>query len=425
MKTAVGKQTGLQVSLTVELAPEEFEPYWERAVSVLGREVREPGFRPGKAPSQIVVGKIGAGAVLDRAARLAVEKTYPRALEEQGLETVGEPRIEILKVARANPFIYRAVLAVPPEITLPDWRTIARSIPLEEAAVTEQEVASALQYLREARASCTEVSRPAARGDRVHVDFALRVAGKAVPRGESKNHPLILGEGRFLTGFEDQIIGMRVGEEKSFSLSVPPDFPQQAIAGQTLDVSVALRKLEERSVPELDDAFARSVGEFANAAALSRSVAEGLRLEKTGQARAARRGAILKAIAERARLEAPAALVEPELDRMIHELGHTLEDHGSNLSRYLAEIDKTEADLRVDWRTRAERRVKTSLIIRAIAKAERVTPTPAEFEARMQEVLRQFHSTKEAHSAFDPPELEAYTRGVLRTEKVLELLDSA
>lgn len=388
MKTAVVKHTGSRVALTVELTPEEFEPYWERAVSVLGREVHEPGFRPGKAPSQIVVGTIGEGAVLDRAARLAVGKTYARALEEQDLETVGEPRIEVLKVARANPFIYRAMFAVPPEIILPDWRRIARGIPLEAAAVTEQELSSALRYLCEARAVFTAVSRPAARGDRVHVDFVLRIEGKTVAGGESKNHPFILGEGRFLAGFEDQIIGMQVGEEKSFFLSVPPDFPQRTIAGQTLDVSVALRQLEERSVPELNDEFARSVGRFADAAALFGNVAEGLRLEKTEAAKVARRSAAIEAIAERARPEVPAALIEAELDRMIHEFGHSLETYGRDLSLYLVEVGKTEAELRADWRTRAERRTKAELIIRAIAKAELIAPGPGEVEARMQQVLQ-------------------------------------
>lgn len=411
-------------AITVELTADEFERYYDEATAHLAKGLTEDGFRPGHVPAALAASRVGERRILEQASRLALEHTYPDIIEDKGLEPIGAPKAEVLKVARQNPFIYRVEVPVAPEVTLPDWRRIAAGVARETVSVDDAEVAEALAYLQRSRATLTPVDRPAREGDRLEVDFMVTSGGVPVEGGESTNHPVILGEHRFVPGFEEALVGLKQDEHKTFSLRVPDDFSHKAIAGKDVAFAVTVRRLDERTVPELTDAFAQTIGTFPDLAALRESVREGIQAEKDEAVRNRRRERTLAAIAPQTTVEVPDRLVEAELERTVHEFGHTLEHSGTTLADYLAHLGKTEAAFREGLRPVAAARATHALIIRAIAKAERVAVSDAEVGERSRRILAQFHSAKEAESAVDPGDLAAYTRGVLRTEKVLALLDA-
>lgn len=425
MQVAVERKPQSVAAVTVELTADEFERYYNEALAELAKGLTEDGFRRGKVPRDVAAVRVGERRILEEAGRLALLRTYPDVVESNELEPVGTPRAEVLKVARQNPFVYRVEVPVAPDVALPDWRKIAAGVARETVSITDAEVAEALAYLQRSRAKLTPVDRPAQIGDQLEVDVTVRSGGAPVQGGESKNHSVILGEHRFVPGFEEALVGLKSGEEKTFALRVPDDFAHKAIAGKDVEFAVTVRRLDERMIPDLTDEFARELGKFTDLAALRESVRTGLYTEACEAARDRRRERILAAIAAQTKVEVPDRLVEVEVERVMHDFKHTLEHAGTTFTDYLAHLGKTEAAFREDLRPAAAERAGHSLIIRAIAKAADVSVSDAEVDERSRRILAQFHSVKEAGSAVDPGELGAYTRGVLRTERVLELLDAA
>lgn len=425
MQVTIEQKSQSVAAITVELGADEFERYYDEALAELAKGLTEDGFRPGKVPAEVAARRVGERRILEEAGRLALLRTYPDVVEGNELEPVGTPRAEVLKVARQNPFVYRVEVPVAPDVVLPDWRRVAAGVARETVSVSDAEVAEALAYLQRSRATLTPVDRPAHMGDQLEVDFTVHSAGALIQGGEGKHHPVILGEHRFVPGFEEALVGLQRGEQKIFSLRVPDDFSQKVIAGKDVEFAVTVERLDERIIPDLTDEFARKLGKFTDLAALREGVRQGLVTEKTEALRERRRAKILSAIAAQTKVEVPDRLMESEVERTMHDFGHTLEHAGTNLTDYLAHLGKTEAAFREGLRPAAAERAEHSLIIRAIAKAADVSVSDAETDERAGRMLAQFHSVKEAGSAVDPGDLAAYTRGVLRTEHVLELLDAA
>ena len=232
-----------EAEIEVILPFPEFEPHLKRAAAALSERIEIEGFRKGKAPYDVVKNKVGESVIYEEAAELAVRRTYPEVVtqireEKKGDFTpIGRPEITVTKLAPGNEFAYKIKLALLPAVALPDYKSIAQKIGAkkEEAAVSDEEVDKAVQWLRESRTTLVTVSRRAQKGDRVEVDFEIRHGGVKIEGGESRNHPLILGEHRFLPGFEDELTGLEAGEKKEFTLVAPADWRDKNFAGKPLD----------------------------------------------------------------------------------------------------------------------------------------------------------------------------------------------
>lgn len=299
--------------------------------------------------------------------------------------------------------------------------------------VTEAEIKGILDDIVKSRTVLKEVNRPARLGDRAEVDFEIKDKGAIIDGGKSENHPVVLGEDKFVPGFEAQIIGLKPGERKSFALKMPENYYQKSIAGKELDFDVALKRIQEMTPPKLDDQFVKSLGQFASRADLERNVREGLMLEKEAKEKERVRQAILKEIAGKTEVEISAALIERRLDTMIRGFDDELHQKGMELGLYLAHIKKTQDDLRRDWRARAEEQVKFDLIVKTIAKKERLKVSEEEVDQELQAVLQQYMLSgspdggvgpgPEALQNIDPEQLKNKIHGVLLNEKVFEFLE--
>lgn len=422
-----------EIEIEVTLIPPEFEFHITRAAALLSEEHEIEGFRRGKAPYEIVEKRFGEGMVLERAAELAVKKTYPEVMQKLIADgkiatthpPIGRPEVEIRAVGKKSEFIFRVKVALLPSLDLPGYKEIAGRVIKEKkkTIVSDEEVAKAVDWLLESRTTIVTVERPAAAGDRVEVDFEIRQDGVKIAGGDSQNHPLILGKGKFLPGFEEELFGMKAGDEKEITIKVPEGWHEKAVAGKTLDIKTEMKLVQERAIPELNEEFAKNIGNFDSLEALRENIREGLKLEKEEKEIQRIRARIADEIADGATGDIPDVLVASELDKMVADVRTNATQMGMKWEEYLAHIKKTEDDLRKDWKGDAERRVRVALCLREIAMNEHIEADDMEVERRAGEFLRQFQTAEDAAKTIDPDDIREYTRGVVRNEKVFEFLE--
>ena len=407
--------------LTVEISPIEAEVFFRKALNTLAHELDLKGFRKGNVPPSIAEPYIRQDALFDEAARMAIAETYPQAVAGHNLEPISKPDIEITKIAKGNAISYRVRVAVLPEIQLPDWKKIKAK--RNAVSVSPDELDKAIKYLQRSRAQHVAVTRPAALGDFAEVDFTIRMGGVILEHGSSQKHPVIIGEEKLMPGFEQELVGMRVGEEKTFSLAFPADWHQKQYAGKTAQCRAKLVSLLERKLPERDDAFAQSLGALKTFAELEASIREGVMREKEEAERARAQMEAISAIAAKTDTEIPDVLVLREVEKMFEDLSTRLEAGGLTLEAYLEHLKKSREALAHEWRNEAATRVKIALTLRALAQQEHITVAEAEREAKMQELAKSYASPHEARKQFSEDALQEYAEQALVNEKVLALIE--
>ena len=457
MKHTFSQLPKSEIEVAATIPFNEFEPFFKKAVNLFSAEIEIPGFRKGHAPEQMVKERAGEMKILERAAELAVRETYPKILTEKREKElsaghdflpIGKPEVTITKLAAGNDLEYKVKFAVLPEVKLPDYKSAAAKVKKEkrDISVSEEEIAKSLEWLQNSRATLITVDRPAMFGDRVEIDFEVRHGGVHPVRsqmpeapadppadrtsngvkiegGESKNHPFILGQGKFIPGFEDALLGVKAGEEKSFMLVAPPDWREIALAGKPLDFSVKMNLVQERKLPPFSDEFAKNLGGFESLEALKQNIREGLTSEKKDKESQRLHSEIISEIAKSAKIDTPQILVESELDKMFEELKLGVGNMGMKWEDYFLHIKKNQEELRREWQGEAERRVRIAFCLREIANREKIEPTKEEIDARANDFLKQFESVEDAAKKFDPEALREYTRGILRNEKVFDFLE--
>lgn len=436
-----------RLTISVQATHTELEPLLPRAAAAISEEMEIQGFRKGKAPYDVVKAKVGEFAILETAARRYIQNTFEEILKDverkeysgKSFEPVGEPEIAITKLALPNIaeqhaggrapediLEFRITLSLLPAIELPDYRAVAKRVLQTKhiAETTEDEVREAVGWLRESRTKLITVHRAAAMGDRVEADFEASSGGRALAGGQSKNHPFILGTGRFIPGFEHELIGMKSGEEKSFTLDAPPDWRDAALAGRAVTFGLTMNLVQERRVPEWDDELARTLGDFASTAAAERSIRDGITAEKAAKERERIRIAIASAIAAETRADIPETMIERESEKMTAELRKSISAMGLEFPRYLEHLKKNETDLAREWRPDAERRVKIALVLREIARREGIRPSAEEIEASAARALGHKNPADKGEPALDRKAFIAYHSGVARNEKVFRWLEN-
>ncbi|MBI4092761.1 MAG: trigger factor [Candidatus Kerfeldbacteria bacterium] len=418
MKTTVEKRPKNQVFLRIELEPASVEADIKSAVSRLSSSASFPGFRPGKAPYGVVAKKFGEQAILEEALENIVRRTYAAAVLENKLSTIGQPKIDVEKVAPGNPVVYTALVALLPDVTLPALNSL--KIEHTHVSVTDDDVAKSLEELRTMMAKENPVDRPAKHGDRVELDFDVVVDGVAVDGGTSRNHPAILGEENFVPGFEEQVTGMTKEQIKEFQLTFPKDYHVKHLAGKTADFKVTVKAVAERELPELNDRFAKEAANLDTLAALRERMKNDL---MAGRQKREERDYEVKLLAELVKRSAfgeiPDMLVDNEVERIIHELKHDVEQREMKWPDYLQGMKKDETTLRREVRPNAEQRVKTALAIRAITDSEKITVADDEI---IQEInrLRQTMTDEKQIASLRSDDGRDYIRSVLLNRKAID-----
>jgi len=416
MKSSLKNLPKAQVELEIELSPEEFADFSKEAVINLGKEMEMEGFRKGRVPSEIIEKKLSKEKILMEAADLAVKESFIKAVLEKKLEVLSQPQIEILKLTQGDPFSFRAKFFVLPEINLADYRKIASSVGKKEVSVGEKEIDDALLWLQRSRAKFTLKNSGCQPGDWLETEYS----SPQIENNKQIKDAFVFGQAGFIPGFEENLAGLKEGEEKEFSVNFPENYFNKDLAGTKVDFKVKVKSVQNMELPELNDEFAKNTGSFANLEALRKSVKEDIIWEKEKDESQRVRQEILDKIADKSQIEIPDILAEKERDKMLENLKQEVSQNlGVPFGDYLARIKKSEPELSEQFLIEARQRIKRHLVLREIAKKENLVPAEEEIKEESNKILRSLPDTKK----LDPEQLKNYTEEVIKNEKTLQFLE--
>lgn len=401
----------------------------DEAAEKISKDVKIQGFRPGKAPRRIVEQKVGKDLILSTAAEEAIKKYYPEKVKELKLEVIGSPEINISKLAEGNDLEFIVVVSVMPEVKLNSYKEDISKINAEyaksKADVKDEAVLGEIEKVAKSRAKLVTVRREAKKEDSVIIDFEVKKDGVVIEGGTAKDHNLILGSEVFIPGFEDQILGMKEGEEKEFELNFPKEYHEKSLAGNPAQFKVRVNLVQEREVPQINDEFATSLGNFKDLAELQKNVKEGMEKENEFKRQEKRRGDIMEVLIAKIELsdELPEILVHEEVHKMLHELESQIQQMGMSLTDYVEKLGKTIDDLEKDWTPQAQKRIKAALALDQIIKEKEINVSTEEIEEAMNKTLQFYKNEKDAKNKIDMKRLFDYTSGMLKNEEAFKVLE--
>jgi trigger factor len=404
-----------------ELPPETLDRAIGRAVSALSRRNRIPGFRPGKAPRPVLERVLGADVVLDEAVEHAVQDAYRDWLRETEVIPLANADVDIIEAAEGKPLRFTATVQVRPEVTLGDYRDFKFQPEIE--TIDDAKVDKVIDELRDQYASLAPIEDRGARdGDYAVIGFVGTRDGEPFEGGTSERMPLVLGEERLIPGFETHLLGLAVGDTTEFDVTFPEDYGEASLAGQTAHFQVELKELREKVQPPLDDAFAASLGDYADLPALRAEIRSRLERNALDHARHEFADRIIDYAVANATLELPDILVDQEVEVMHDELRSSLARQGISEEAWLKVTEKTEADLHADFRPGAEKRVKTLLVLSKIADAEGVTVSDADVEAEVEQARVRYGRQPRLVTYFESERGRNFIRSTMRRSRLVEQL---
>ena len=392
MKSTVEQLSPTRVRINVEVPFKELQPDFDRAYKELAKQVRLPGFRPGKAPAKLLEARVGKEAILDQVINEALPSRYGQAVTESEVRPLGQPEIAVTKKEYGQELVFTAEVDVRPDFTLPDLSAL--KITVDPIKVSDSDVDTELQNLRARFGALTEVERPAASGDSVSIDLSATVDDEDVPEAATQGLSHQVGSGQLIDGLDDAIIGLSAGESKVFTT----EFAAGPYAGKEAEVTVTVGAVKERELPEPDDEFAQLASEFDTIdelkANLSEQVSRGKRVHQAEEIRTAALDALLDGVD----MPLPEAIVQAQVDNTIHNALHGLDHDDAKFAESLEKQGSTREKFDADARTAAERAIKTQLLLDALGDdldiqvgqddlTERLVTTSQQYGIQPQELL--------------------------------------
>ncbi len=413
-----------QVELEIEISPAELDAAEERAFRELVKNVRIPGFRPGKAPRKVFEAQYGGHEIARRAIERVEQEAYAKAMKENDLQPVEAAQVELLPEEEGRPLRLRATVSVRPAIELGEYKGIP--VEAKAAAVSDEDLERALESLRREAASLVPVDRPVEMGDVPTLDYEGRIDGVPFEGGKAENQPVELVADRFIPGFVLGIVGMRAGEERSVEAVFPEDYSNAELAGKTAVFSIKVHENKMAEIPPLDDAFAqRFGGEGATLEDLKTDLRRRLEASAQGQAVRLATAQVMEKLLAAHEFALPAVMVEREAAHLEEEARSQVQRAGLTWEAYLEQQGKTVADLQAEYRAEAERRVKSTLLLEEIAKREKIEATPGDIEAEIASLGRQYGQPREAILQLLRPNLGSLVDGIVRSKTLDFLVRSA
>ena len=375
------------VALTVEVSAADFEAAVDKAYKKQRGSIRVPGFRPGKAPRKMIESMYGAGVFYEEAVNIALPDAYGAAVKEQELKVVGYPEVELLSVGKEG-FSFKASVAVYPEVKLGQYKGL--EAPKAEVKVTAADVNARLKEMAERNSRIVSVEdRAVKKGDIANIDFEGFLDGVPFDGGKSDSHDLEIGSGSFVPGFEDQVIGMEIGQEKDIDITFPEDYHAD-LAGKSVVFHVKLNAVKIKDVPALDDEFAKDVSEFDTLAELKKDVKAKLTQEREEAGKRAFEDIVMGKAAELMEADIPDAMVEEQARRYMENLRRQVQAQGIPFDQYMKMTNMDEEKLLEEAHTPAVNQVRMDLAIAAIAKAENIEVSDEDVEAEFARMADQY-----------------------------------
>ncbi|MGY1991309.1 trigger factor [Mycolicibacterium fortuitum] len=361
MKSTVEQLSPTRVRINVEVPFTELEPDFDRAFKALAQQVRLPGFRPGKAPRKLLEARVGRGAVLEQVVNDALPSRYSEAVTASDVKPLGQPEIEVTKLEDGQELAFTAEVDVRPEITLPEFDAL--KITVDPIEVDDEAVDAELQSLRARFGTLTGVERAAQEGDFVSIDLSATVDGAEVPEAATEGLSHEVGSGQLIEGLDDAITGLKAGESKVFTTKLAAG----EYAGKDAEVTVTVKSVKERELPEADDDFAQLASEFDTIDELKASLTEQVKRVKSVQQAEQIRDKAIEALLEQTEVPLPEKIVQAQIDDTLHNAIHGLDHDEDKFAEQLTEQGSSREEFDADNKSNAEKAVKTQLLMDAVA----------------------------------------------------------
>lgn len=408
-----------EVKLEFTIEAKKFDEAIMKVYQKSARYFNIPGFRKGKAPFNIVERMYGDEIFYEDAFNELVPAIYEKEIEDNKIEAVSKPEINIVKMKKGEDLVFTALVQTKPEVKLGKYKGI--ELKKVEYPVTDEDVEHELAHVQEHNARIITVEdRPVQDKDIAVIDFQGFVDGKAFEGGKAEKHELEIGSKTFIPGFEDQVIGMKVGEEKDINVKFPEDYFSKDLAGKDATFKVKLHEIKEKQLPALDDEFAKDVSEFDTLKDYKTSIKEKKQAQNDDKAKHETENLAIEAVSNETKIDIPSGMIETEIDAMIRDLEQQLSYQGINLDQYLKIMNKTRKEIEENYKEQAEKNVKSRLILEAIIKEEKIESIDEEINAKIKEMATNYGRKEEELSKNEA--LKEYIANTIKTEKAIELI---
>jgi len=411
------KKENSAVELIVEVGAAEFEAAIERAYNKQKKNIMIPGFRKGKAPRKMVEKMYGAEVFYEDAINEVYPEAYEAALTEAGLEPVAYPELEVLEVGKDG-FTFKALVTIKPEFSIKDYKGLVVAKP--EVKVSAADVKAELKTYIDRASRLVTVDRKAKKGDTAVIDFEGFKDGVAFDGGKGENYNLALGSGTFVPGFEEQVIGMKAGQEKDIDITFPENYAPE-LAGAAVVFKVKVHEVKERQEPTLDDEFAKDVSEFETLEDLKKDLKEKLKARRQEQADKDYESAIIEALCEKLECDVPQAMIDYRANKMIEDMANRLQGSGLTLEQYLGMMGMNMDLMRAQAQVSASQEVRTGLALEAVAAAEGIVISDEEADAEMVRLAEQYNA--DINNVRAGMDVEALKKD-MASQKALEIVKS-
>lgn len=400
MKVNMEKVETNVIKLEVTVEAEKFNEALKKSYKKNVKRFNIPGFRKGKAPMAIIKQYYGVEALYEDAINFCCEDTYPKALEENNINPVDYPEIDVVEIGEGKDFVYTAKVVVKPEVELGEYKGL--EVAKVEHPVEAEEVEKQLVAMQQKNARIeTKEAGEVAKGDIAVIDFKGFMDGVAFEGGEGTDFELEIGSGTFIDTFEDQLVGAKVDEKKEINVTFPENYGREELNGKPALFEVTVKAIKTKELPELDDEFAKDVSEFDTIAELKADIENKMKAANEERAKREQEEAVINAVSENAKVEIPEVMINKEVDAMIQDLENRLKYQGLDLQTYYAYTNNTEEKMRSFMKEGAEKKVKTDLVLEAIIKAENLEATDEECKEKATEIAKQYGGTENTDKMID------------------------
>ena len=412
------------VKLVIEASAEEFEAGLNAAYNKNKNKISVPGFRKGKAPRKMIEQLYGSQIFFEDAANEIIPDAYADAAKESGLDIVSQPKVSIEQLEAGKPFIFAAEVAVRPEVELGEYKGV--EVTKADAEVKDADVEEELKKVQDQNSRTVSVEDRAVKdGDMTVIDFEGFIDGEAFEGGKGENYPLTIGSHSFIDTFEEQMIGMNIGEEKELNVTFPEDYHAENLKGKPATFKVTVKEIKEKQLPELDDDFAQDVSDFDTLAEYKDDLKKKIAERKESEAKAKKESEAIEKVVEAAKMDIPQAMIDTQVNRMLEDFAMRLQQQGLSVEQYFQYTGMTADKIMEEMKPEAVKRIKNSLVLEAVAKAENIEVSEEEFEAELQKMADMYKMEIEKIKEFMQDAEAKQMKDDIAIQKAVELIVSS
>lgn len=412
------------VKLVIETDAEKFEAGLDKAYNKNKNKINVPGFRKGKAPRKMIEKLYGAEIFFEDAANNIIPDAYSKAAKESELDIVSQPKISVVQLESGKPFVFEAEIAVRPEVELGTYKGV--EVSKADTEVTDADIEEELKKVQDQNSRTVSVEDRAVKdGDMTVIDFEGFVDGTAFDGGKGENYPLTIGSHSFIDNFEEQLIGMNIGEEKEINVTFPEDYHAENLKGKPAVFKVSVKEIKEKQLPELDDDFAQDVSDFDTLAEYKEDLKKKVSERKEADAKSKKESEVLEKVVEAAKMDIPQAMIDTQVNRMVEDFAARLQQQGLSVEQYFQYTGLTPDKIMEDMKPEALKRIKNSLVLEAIAKAENIEVSDEELEEELKKMADMYKMEVEKIKEFMQEAEQKQMKDDIAVQKAVDLIVAA